>query len=221
MRKLYKLTDADWKTRAGYSNETLWGPGVEHEAVGDANQDLCSNGWIHAYTDPLLAVLLNPIHAAAQDPILWECEGEVGKTDHGAKVGCRKLRTIAVIPLPEVSLEQRVRFAVLCAKALGTDPKWHAWANDWLSGANRSKVVTSIAEWTALASVGAAAAVAWTAAQAAALGAKRAADWAASYPAQAAQAAADAARSAARCATGAARAMPIDLVAIAREACNA
>ena len=84
---LYKLTDAQAQTHG----DTQWGDNVEHTAPGTG--PLCSAGWIHAYTDPLLAVLLNPIHAKFSSPRLWEADGDVGATDHGLKVGCTRLRT--------------------------------------------------------------------------------------------------------------------------------
>lgn len=132
--KLYKLTDENGQTK----NATQWGEGVEHAATGDAAQDLCSDGWIHAYESPLLAVLLNPIHANFRNPILWEAEGEVEKRDGQLKVGCRKLRTLQKIPLPKIKTEQRVKFAVFCAQAVYDDAVWHTWAKNWLSGKDRS-----------------------------------------------------------------------------------
>ena len=147
MTMLYKLTDQDHKTRAGRHNEALWGPDVAHSAKGPAGQDLCSDGWIHAYTDSLLAVLLNPIHANIDNPVLWEAEGEVGKSD-GCKVGCRTLKTVRIILLPEVTTEQCVRFAILCAKRVRNDAQWNAWADAWLSGKDRSYKAAEAAAWT-------------------------------------------------------------------------
>jgi hypothetical protein len=49
--KLYKLTDENGQTK----NHTQWGENISHSASGDSNQDLCSNGWIHAYESSLLA----------------------------------------------------------------------------------------------------------------------------------------------------------------------
>ena len=66
--KLYKLTDGDGQTMSG----TQWGPGVSHSGTGEG--ELCGPGWIHAYEHPLIAVLLNPIHANIQNPRLWEAE---------------------------------------------------------------------------------------------------------------------------------------------------
>ena len=53
--QLYKLTDDSGRTY----NNTQWSEGSTHTASGDG--DMCRQGWIHAYTHPLLAVLLNPI----------------------------------------------------------------------------------------------------------------------------------------------------------------
>jgi hypothetical protein len=138
--KLYKLTDRNGQTR----NRTQWGEGVEHTASGEG--DLCGPGWLHAYTHPLLAVLLNPGHADIREPILWEADGDVGKTDHGLEVGCTRLKTIKQIPLPKITTEQRVYFAILCAMEVCDDPAWRRWAQDWLSGKNRSAEAPEAAE---------------------------------------------------------------------------
>ena len=110
--KLFKLTDENGKTRG----DTQWGDGVTHVATETGNQ-LCSRDVIHAYTDPLLAMMMNPIHANVQNPLLWEAEGEV-VADDGTKVGCKALTTVCRIPVPGVTLEQRVRFGILCALEL-------------------------------------------------------------------------------------------------------
>lgn len=130
---LYKLTDEKGQTY----NNTQWGPGVTHTASGVG--ELCGSGWLHAYTSPLLAVLLNSIHAAFDNPRLWEADGEVGATDNGLKVGCTRLTTVREIPLPEITTEQRVRFGILCAKAVCTDAPWTRWAEKWLSGVDRGR----------------------------------------------------------------------------------
>lgn len=157
MTTLYKLTTQDNKTRKGYHNETTWGAGVTHSGTGEG--DLCGPGFIHAYTDPLLAVLLNPIQAGIADPKLWVCEGEVVKTDHGLKVGCVALTTVSVQTLPIVTTEQRVKFAVLCAKRVCDDPAFVRWAAAWLDGTNRTKAAAAAAAEAAWA--------AWAAAEAA------------------------------------------------------
>ena len=112
---LYKLTTQDGWTRKGENNACLWGAGVTHSGTGKG--DLCGPGFIHAYTSPELAVLFNPIHANIRDPKLWESEGEVAKTDRGAKVGCVSLTTLRELPLPVATDEIRRRFAMLCVEA--------------------------------------------------------------------------------------------------------
>jgi len=142
--KLYKLTDANGCTR----NETQWGENITHTASGAG--ELCGPGWLHAYEDPLLAVLLNPIYGNVQEPILWGAEGVVEKTDHGLQVGCTKLTTLRQIEIPEVTTEQRVKFGILCAKQVYSGPDWLAWADAWLDGSDRSSesaVATYSAAW--------------------------------------------------------------------------
>lgn len=158
--KLYKLTTQGDCTH----NRTKWGPGVEHIASGEGS--LCGPGWLHAYTDPLLAVLLNPIYGGFCRPHLWEADGDVGETDYGLKVGCTRLRTLRRMKLPRVTSEQRVRFAILCARTVFHNGDWNIWADAWLSGENRSASAATAAE-----------AAAWAAARAAAKAAARAA-WA-------------------------------------------
>lgn len=214
MTLLYKLTDQDHKTRAGYDNETQWGEGIEHSAKGDASEDLCSDGWLHAYTDFLLAVLLNPVHANIRKPVLWEAEGYVGKSD-GCKVGCRKLKTVRIIPLPKVTIEQRVRFAILCVKQIYADAQWNAWADTWLIGKDRSHLAAAKASAAAAAAKSAMA----VRAERAALAARAAASAAsAAWAADSAAWAAWAADAAARAAVLAATTKNIDLAAIANEA---
>ena len=38
--KLYKITDKDGKTRAGYSNECQWGKSITHKPMGDRNMTI-------------------------------------------------------------------------------------------------------------------------------------------------------------------------------------
>ena len=148
---LYKLTDQNGQTRGGCQ----WGEGVEHTAPGTGN--LCTAGWLHAYTHPLLAVFVSPVHPNLADPVLWEAEGDVGKDDCGLKVGCTRLKTIRRIPLPEVTVNQRIRFAIYCAKAVRTNARWDEWADGWLNRSDRTADAARAAYDTADASAAAAA----------------------------------------------------------------
>ena len=208
MSKLFKLTDRDGKTWGG----AQWWPGVSHSGTGEG--ELCGPGWIHAYEHPLVAVLMNPIHARFRTPRLWEAEGEVGLRDGQIKCGCKTLTTVREIPLPAVTTEMRVRFAILCAKEVCADLPWNAWANGWLSGEDRSAEAAWAAQATSWAAYAAqaAAAAAWAAWAAYAAQAAARAAAAAAWAAWAAHAAARAAAAAARAGT--------DIFAIAEKACS-
>jgi hypothetical protein len=191
MANLYKLTDSCGKTRNG----TQWGPGISHSGTGEGG--LCGPGWIHAYEHPLVAVLMNPIHANFKNPRLWEAEGEVGLRDGQLKCGCKALTTVREIPLPAVTTEMRVRFGILCAKEVCADISWNAWADRWLSGEDRTQAAAEA--WAAAASAWAARARARASERASerASAWAAAAAWAAKSAAEAARADAWAARSAA------------------------
>ena len=131
---VFKLTDKFSRTKYN----TQWGNNVSHAAKGDG-KELCSNGWIHYYTHPLIAVLMNPIHADFTYPKLWEAEASGEVINKPLKSGCKTLRTIKEIPLPEISRVQRIAFGILCAKEVYDDEAWNSWADKWLSGDDRSK----------------------------------------------------------------------------------
>ncbi len=122
--KLYKLTDANDQTKGG---KTQWGPDVEHLVSG--------GGWICAYADPLLAIFLDN---RFEPPHLWEAEGEVGKRDSGLEIGCTWLKTIRQMPVPEVTTEEHIRFALLCARAVCRYEGIQMWADAWLTGEDRA-----------------------------------------------------------------------------------
>ena len=181
--KLYKLTDQNNLTK----NHTLWGEDITHK-VAEGSGPLCSRAWLHAYEDPMLALLMNPGQANIVKPNLWEAEGEIGISD-GTKVGCKKLKTIKQLPLPKLSAATFTAFGIFCAKTVYSDEKWNAWADKWLDGTDRS--IGAAAE----AAVRAAGAAEWAAVWAAEAAAG-AAEWAAVRAAEAAEAAAGAAEAA-------------------------
>jgi len=116
VEKLYKLTDPDGKTHSGMQ----WGPGVTHTLPRKENPRLCTEDVIHAYRDPNLAFLLNPVHGNYLKPQLWQAKGEVVVEDWG-KVGCFRLTTIKELSKPKWISKRiencvRARFAILCAE---------------------------------------------------------------------------------------------------------
>jgi hypothetical protein len=131
-----KLTDKNCYTK----NRTLWGENITHEATGSSNQALCSDGWIHFYEHPLIAVFMNPMHAHFNEPRLYSCliEGEI-KKDGQLKSGCRKLTTLSRLPLPVITSEQRTEIGIRCAMIVYKKQHWSLWAQKWLSGEDRTE----------------------------------------------------------------------------------
>jgi len=188
---LYKMTDCNGRTRAGTVGETQWGPGVTVVAKG-ARTVPCTDGVVHAYRHPVLAVMMNPFHAEIADPRLWEADG-VPVGDDGCKVWCKSLTTTAEIPVPVVTTEQRVRFGIAAALQVCHAPHFVAWATRWLDGTGRSAeaawAACSALAWATTAGAAAEAAeAAVRAAAAEAWAAPEAAAWAAVAAARAARA---------------------------------
>ena len=141
--RLYKLTDRDGYTRQREYNQLLWGKNVTHEAKGAGNS-LCTDGVIHAYTSPYMAVLMNCKHASLNQPKLWLAKGKVVATDHQLKCGVKSLTTIKQIPLPVITLEQKVKIAIYCSLKVYKEPMYVAWAKNWLNGKDRSCKATAV-----------------------------------------------------------------------------
>ena len=85
-----------------------------------------------------MAMMMNPIHASFKNPHLWEAEAEGEMLREATKSGCKKLTTLKQIPLPEITLTQRVAFGILCALEVCEDESFRGWAKKWLSGKDRS-----------------------------------------------------------------------------------
>ena len=154
----YKLVTQDFKTRAGERNETVWTIGTKHTALGDGS--LYTDGVIHSYESPELAVLLNPIHAAIKEPRLIEIECSDLIANDGLKGGHKSATMIREIPLPTISQEQRVIFAILCVRSIPNRAQiaaWEDWADNYLSGTDRgTKAAYAAAAYAAYAAADAA-----------------------------------------------------------------
>ena len=215
----YKLTTQDHTTHIGCA----WKIGEWKKT--DGSGELCGPGWLHCYDHPLLAVLHNPIHADITNPVLWRVEVRgTEKRDYQIKSGWTQMRLVKTVKLPNITINQRIAYGIKCALAVYTDKLFVNWAENWLSGKDRSKesaARAAWAAWAAWAAAEAAAEAAWAAAEAAAetAWATRAAAWAA-RAARATRAAAWAAAEAAEAAAEAAWAGKIDLLKIAKEAIN-
>ncbi len=147
MTKLYKLTDEQGRTRAGEDNELTWAVGVEHRTACKGTR-LCTADVIHAYEHPLIAVLMNPVHADFNPNTmrLFVAEGEIVAREGQLKCGVYALKIVEEIPVPVLTTEQRVKFAILCAKSVCKNAAWNAWADKWLSSEDRSAWAAEAAE---------------------------------------------------------------------------
>jgi hypothetical protein len=196
--KKYKLTDQNMKTYNGFQ----WKLNKEVRTDGK-NKKLCNSSWLHYYHHPLLAILLNPIHANITNPRLFEVKA-LGKylDDNGLKGGCTKMILVKELKFPKITLNQKIAFGILCSLEVYKEPTYVLWANNWLKGVNRTDLAAA-----AGAAYAAARAADLAAAAGAAYAAARAADLAAAArAADLAAAAADAARAAYAAAAYAARA---------------
>jgi len=133
MTTLYKFTDEKDQTY----NECQWGENITVETSGIG--EMCSKGFTHWYIDARLAVIFNPIHGDynLKTAHLWKGEGEIIKND-GLKIGCKKATTIKKITIPDITIEQKIKFAIYCALEVYTEYSFIKWANNWLLGKNRS-----------------------------------------------------------------------------------
>jgi hypothetical protein len=201
--KAYKLTNQNLQTHKSYQ----WKLGEKRTTSGEG--ELCGPGWLHFYTDPRLAVILNPIHAGINNPRLFEVEvGGQCKEDRGVKVGYTEATLIKEIPLPEIPIEKKIEFAIRCSLVTAPTKQYVEWAKNWLNGTDRSESAAYVA--VSAVSVSAAAYAAAKAAYFAA-DAADAADAAASFSASAAV---YAAVYAADAAYDAAKAANIDFISI-------
>jgi hypothetical protein len=134
--KVYKLTDASMKTRGGFQ----WELGVERKVKPYTGEE-CSDGAMHSYSDPLLAVFMNPTHSVYDTEDMRMFEANTGRRykRERLKIVSEKLTIVKEIKVPELSPLQRLEAAIKMAKLVCKDEKWNSWANDWLSGEDRSR----------------------------------------------------------------------------------
>lgn len=153
--KYYKLTDKNLQTYKGCQ----WVVGDWKETSGEG--ELCSEGWLHCYHHPLLAVLHNPIHANIFEPLVWEVEvGGKYLNDNFIKCGFTKMRLVKQIELPVVTTNQRVAYGIYSSLEVYENTEYRRWAENWLNGTDRSITAAAVARTAARAAAEAARAAA-------------------------------------------------------------
>ena len=165
--KKYKLTDQEMMT---YDN-CKWEIGQPKTTSGKGN--LCSPGFLHYYHSPLLAILLNIKHSNFSNPRLFEVKA-LGNhlNDKGLKGGCTKMTIIKELPIPQITINQRIAFGILCSLQVYSEKSYVEWAYNWLNNIDRSNKIIHFSTITNIAAAYAAsytadAAAAYTAADAA------------------------------------------------------
>jgi hypothetical protein len=134
--KRYKLTAQDLTTYQGFK---IPGIGVWFYAKDcKGTVGPCSPMALHHYSDPLLAILTNPAHANIKNPRLFEIQIAKEQGTDQLKGWSRAQKLIREIPVPIISVNSKITFAIYCAKALWKDQRWNNWADNWLTGVDRS-----------------------------------------------------------------------------------
>ena len=146
----YKLTDQQCYTRRGEPGETLWESGVRHE-ITEAGTRLCSNQVLHFYPSAAMAAFANSIGAQIVNPRCFQVEVEDVVNRDGIKGGCKVMTRGQEIPLPVLTLDQRIEIGIRCALTVYKDPGFQSWANAWLSGEDRTAKAAAAPSYTAYA----------------------------------------------------------------------
>lgn len=125
MRK-YLLVDLKGRSRRGMLIE------VDRASVNRrlGGEIVSRNIWECA-DSPLLAVMINPLHAEFVRPRLFELRGDFDDK----KINLQRVREVAV---PEVSPEQKLVFAMYCIRSLAPEHIFAAWSERWLANIDRS-----------------------------------------------------------------------------------
>lgn len=146
MSEVIKLSDAHGYTGHATASKMLWGEGVTNHAKGEG-VNIFTNSVIHAFRTPLLAVLMDQQYSnhLQRGGIAWLANGEI-VADDGLRIGCKSLTTVHRVELPKVTTVQRAAFGILSVMEAPHNPKWRAWAEDWLSGKDRSSAAARRAE---------------------------------------------------------------------------
>jgi len=160
MMIIYKLIRQDRTTRDGFRYPPKGSRLPELDGIGE----LCSGHWYHGYAHPLLAVLHAPIHVDSDYTKMIEIEVPEVYAPSQMKLGFTTGIVGGVIPLPKITGEQRTRYGIGCVCSIYKDKFYRKWADDWISGKDRTKATAWATAWAAWTSARAAG-VAWAAAR--------------------------------------------------------
>jgi len=141
---VYKLIRQDRTTRYGFK----YPPKGERLPELSGRGDLCSDGFYHGYAHPLLAVLHAPLHVEADYTKMIEIEVPEVYAPDQMKLGFTTGVVGKVIPLPKVTDEQKIRYAIGSACSICQKKSFREWADNWISGKDRSRRAVKAAKLT-------------------------------------------------------------------------
>jgi hypothetical protein len=136
MKTCFKITDKYLCTYNGFQYTPL-----QRAEVEAYTGELCTAGVLHAYKTAEDAVFFDPIHGEffyAPGARLWRCVYDGAEVFDGTKLGVGNLTLIEEVPIPTLTLEQRVECGIRAALSVCTETAFVAWAEKWLSGEDRS-----------------------------------------------------------------------------------
>ena len=110
---------------------------MRHE-ITDTGTRLCTNQVFHFYPSAAMAAFANPIGAQIVNPRCFEVEVEDVVNRDSIKGGCKAITRGQEVPVPVLTLEQRIEIGIRCALTVYKDPGFQSWANAWLSGEDRT-----------------------------------------------------------------------------------
>lgn len=118
-RNLQTHNGFQWTLKEWYTIDPICRARTEH---------LCTTAWFHCYNHPIIAVLLNPIHADIEKPRLFRCNVKgMKKTDSGLKFGFTYMRLAEELTLPEVTAAQCNRLIRLCVSEIDQAKRDTSW----------------------------------------------------------------------------------------------
>lgn len=91
------------------------------------------------YYNPLVAVLLKSCHNLDKCTKLCKVTSEGQVTEKDGQIFSENFTIGEELEIPEVSNIQKIAFGILCALQVCKQKDFVFWANDWLSGKDRSK----------------------------------------------------------------------------------
>ena len=141
---MYKLLTQEKKSHGGFQ----WEMNKEYR-IDKPGKELCSDQVFHCYSHPVLAILLNPIHANINNPRLFEIEVDAITNDDGLKYGTKMQKLVREIEIPKLDIMTKVDFSIRVAMEVYQEDWFTTWAENFLNRIDVSEAAATAAAWAA------------------------------------------------------------------------